>query len=904
MKFHTSGMHFKSLQEIQKAFKIKCPYIPEEISNKAIFNTNEVNEKVNIHLEKQEMILPDVGGDNPYQKLHDRSFKRLNNKGLTHYKERLDKELTVINELGFSKYFLIVSDFVDYCNQNDIRLNYGRGSAAGSMLCYALGITGIDPVKEDLIFERFINPNRVDPPDIDIDVPQSKRKQLVKYFKDKYGEKNAAAVGTVGKLQPKSAFRDVSKMYEIPYLQVNEISKLFDENKTVMENYNDNREISKLISKLPKFREIIEISDAISGTFRQSGTHAAGVVIAPDELTNYGVIEYRNNEEILCWQKDELDFFGLIKVDILGLSALDKLDDSEKLIIQRHKKIDLSLAPKEKVLEEFGRGNTIGIFQFESREMTNLLRRIKYITDKNILVDTNALVRPGPSVSGMTKKYIERHHKEINNELWKNDLPYAQHIKDITKYTKGNIIYQEQVIRVLVEVAGYTPTEADEIRRIIARKKGRELIDQHEEEFINGCRNISNMDEKIAKQLFLDLAEFESYSFNKSHSAAYTELGWLQMQLKVAYPREFMLGLFQWTKLEEKIAMFIQECERLKIEVIMPDINRSKYGVSLQDDKFVIGLDSIKGVGTKAVKAIVSKRKYGPYKNLEDLRTRIDRSSLSISGIRALVLAGACESLGVNTKAFIENEDWYNKFYEYTVLGKNKRNFDPNVPVEIYSEEQLSKSEVVLNKIETLPGIYTVSPKIGLENRDNGKLQNLCKMIKVCTACSMWKHYKKPIPPTFTDKSELFIIGEAPGEKEYKKGECFIETAPAGRNLMNQLKKLGLSREYLYLTNVYKCRPYKNKLKDPPHTCWKILKKEIEIMKPKVILSLGNTPMEFFTGKKGGIMKKSGTMSVEIINSEPIPVLYCLHPASMIYGDNEDKQEIWNSTWEFIKEKI
>jgi len=885
LQFDISGLYMRTEEEMIEEFSKMD--MEEHYYLDAINNTEEIARKIDIQWPKMPIQLPHVCEGNPIDVLGQRlSSFTLNGE----YKKRLDYELGIIEQKGFADYFLMVHDMIERAKKKNMELGPGRGSSAGSLGCYILDITGIDPIKEGLMFERFLNPERTDYPDIDIDFPRSRRKEVIDDLKEVFGSDRVANLSTVSELKLKSAFKDVAREYGVSFLDSNRISKLLDNDKTMEEMFIEDANVRKELMSLKNGQEIVNMVQGISGTLRQSGTHAAGVVVAPYPVTEFGVMERRGGDYCLNWDMSDAEHLGLVKIDVLGLRTLDIIGEARRLIRNRHGKLinwKTIKVDSEKILNEFGKGNTVGIFQFESMGMTRLVKQLKKISSKNVLIDCNALGRPGPLDSGLTELYIKRHHGDTTY-----DEPYVEWLRryDIAKDTYRVIIYQEQIIEILQKIAGYSIPEADIVRRIFAKKKGD--MNEQRQKFVDGCKETSEMPEVVSNRLFDALENFSRYGFNKSHAAAYTQLGLRQMWLKVNYPIEYMSALYRWTDEVDKTDKFIDESARLGIKILLPDVNKSGIDFSIDGENLRIGLRSIKGVGEVALKSIMLAREKGEFRGLEDFKIRVSKANKTV--INNMVLTGCFDEVDkINKGFFMENNE---VFYD---VHNNKKKIPEDVREMLtdglYSEESLMKEEEELWKISLLEGVYRIDmePKVGL-NIDTERLGRLRDAIADCDACVLRKAYDCPVAMEYHSTSKLFILAEAPGKDEVKEGRPLI--GDAGTILMDILESHGIMRKDCYLSNVFKCRPMNNRLPEGiSKECYKILNKEIEITEPKLMLALGGTAMEFIIGNKIGIQAKSASLRVymELLSGKKIvPVVYGVHPASLLYERSEDNRKL------------
>src|ERR1700746_2395399 len=495
---------------------------------------------------------------------------------ITDYEQRLERELAIIQQMKFPGYFLIVWDFIRYAKEHGIPVGPGRGSAAGSLVSYALGITDIDPLQHELLFERFLNPERVSMPDIDIDFCMNRRGEVIDYVTQKYGRDNVAQIITFGTMAAKAAIKDVGRAMDIPYADVDRIAKLVPTqlNITLEKAIEDSPALREAIEKDGQIRELFETARKLEGLVRNSGVHAAGVVISPRPLTDLVPLHRTKNDEIVtAFDMVAIEKMGLLKMDFLGLTTLTILDDTIKLIAQtRGQKLDLPSLPlddDETYQKVFYKGLTSGVFQFESHGMRDVLRRYQPNSIED-LTALNALYRPGPIQGGMIDDFIDRKHgrKKIEYEL--------PELKEILQATLGVIVYQEQVMQIANRLAGYSLGEADLWRRAMGKKKPEEMAQQRER-FVQGATERGLPQKKIEK-IFDLMEQFAGYGFNKSHSAAYALLAFHTAYLKAHYPIEFLAALLtSETGNTAKVVKYINECREMGIRILPPDVNHSEW---------------------------------------------------------------------------------------------------------------------------------------------------------------------------------------------------------------------------------------------------------------------------------------------------------------------------------------
>ncbi|HEV7998710.1 MAG TPA: DNA polymerase III subunit alpha, partial [Planctomycetaceae bacterium] len=563
----------------------------------------------------------------------------------TAHRERLDYELGVIEKMGYASYFLIVWDFVRFANEQQIPCQ-ARGSACGSLVAYLLGLSNVCPLKFDLLFERFLDPNRAEPPDIDIDFCRDGRQLVIDYTKQKYGEASVAQIGTFGTLKAKAAIRDVSRALSIPLPRVNEIAKMVPEELHI--------ELTDALSKSPdlklayegdpQIREMIDIAVRLEGLARSAGTHAAGVVVGDRPLVNYIPLQKITGKDdvITQWDGPRVEQAGLLKMDFLGLTNLTILDKTVRNV-KRHRgleidpvKLPLDDKPTFALLQ---RGETKGIFQLESGGMRDLLTKMK--PDRfNDIIATSALYRPGPLEGGMVMTYVNVKHGI-------EPIPKVHPIVDeILAETYGVMVYQEQVMRILNRVGGIELSSAYGCIKAISKKK-LATIAKYREEFVAGAQQAGLGSAKSA-ELFGMIEKFAGYGFNKSHSTAYAAIAYQTAYFKAHYPAEFMAALFSCLMdKSDRIAEHVDDARRMKIQILPPDVNKSDVEFSVLGKDLSYGLGAIKGLGGAVVAALVAERnEKGPFGSIFDLAERVDSKVLGKGALELLIKAGALDSLG------------------------------------------------------------------------------------------------------------------------------------------------------------------------------------------------------------------------------------------------------------------
>ncbi|MBN2372579.1 DNA polymerase III subunit alpha [bacterium] len=560
--------------------------------------------------------------------------------------ERLDKELRIISDMGYSGYFLIVWDFINYARKKGIAVGPGRGSAAGSLVAYSLGITDLDPLECGLLFERFLNPERVSMPDIDVDFCMNRRDEVIDYVTQKYGKDNVAQIITFGTMAARGVVRDVGRVLGMPYGEVDKLAKMIPNiiKITLDDAIKMEQRLKNLIQSDSNVARLFQISRALEGLARHASTHAAGIVIAPKPLVEYLPLYRGQKGEVMTqFTMGDVEKIGLLKMDFLGLRTLTVIQDALKLIKEaRGEDVDLNTIPMKdrKTFNLLKSARTIGVFQLESTGMRDLLRRLKPESFED-LIALVALFRPGPLGSGMVDDFIKRKQGQVEISY---DHPK---LKRILKETYGIIVYQEQVMQIASELAGFSLGQADLLRRAMGKKKQKEM-DEQRTHFLEGTRK-NGVPDDVAQKVFDLMSYFAGYGFNKSHSAAYALISYRTAYLKAHYPVEFMAALLT-SEMEntDKIVKYIAEAREMKIRTLAPDVNESTVSFRVVKDHIRFGLAAVKNVGEAAVKAILEARESkGPFASLYDFCKDVDLRVVNRRVIESLIKCGAFDSMKV-----------------------------------------------------------------------------------------------------------------------------------------------------------------------------------------------------------------------------------------------------------------
>ena len=562
--------------------------------------------------------------------------------------QRLDYEVSVIEKLGFISYFLIVQDFIGQAKTMGIPVGPGRGSAAGSIVAYALGITDVDPLRYALLFERFLNPGRVSMPDIDIDFCGDRREEVIRYVREKYGDECVCQIITFGTMASRGVLRDVGRVLDFDLGEVDKLCKKVPQGPgaSLSAALDSDPELKALRDSTPQHKRLFELSLKLEGLARHSSIHAAGVVIGDRPLRDYVPLSKNGDDVTTQWQMTELEEVGLLKMDFLGLKTLTILAEAVRLVQEVHAAtVELSTLPLEDkpAYQLMTRGETQGVFQLESGGMRELLGRLKPDTFEDVIA-VLALYRPGPLGSGMVDMFVRRKHGE-EPVLYPHD-----DLRPILEPTYGVIVYQEQVMQIANLIGGFSMADADNLRKAMGKKKP-EVMAKFKDQFVDGAKG-RGYGERFARELFETMEYFAGYGFNKSHSTAYALVTYQTAWLKAHYPLEFLAAnLTVESGNSDKIKEFVDEIRRCGMRLLPPDVNNSQRYFGVENGGIRYGLGAIKGVGSRSADLIASVRQHGPYSSLEDLCERHDANAINKTALEALVKAGAFDGMGRSRKA-------------------------------------------------------------------------------------------------------------------------------------------------------------------------------------------------------------------------------------------------------------
>jgi len=656
--FPNDQFYFKTQKEMSELFSD----VPE-----AIENTNEIVDKVDILDLKRDILLPNfplpTGFTNADEYLKHIAYEGAKSSKrygeiTSEIEERINHELSIIKHMGFAGYFLIVSDMINAGRGLGVMIGPGRGSAAGSAVAYCIGITNIDPIKYSLLFERFLNPERISMPDIDTDFDDEGRQKVIDYVVDKYGRNQVAQIITFGTMAAKSSIRDVARVRDLPLSESNALAKLVPElaGITLKKAFEEVVELSDIRKGNDERAKVIELAVKLEGSVRNTGIHAAGVIIAPDDLINYIPVSTSKDSELLVTQFDGkvIEDAGMLKMDLLGLKTLTIIKDAISVIHQtKGVEIDIDAIPLDdaKTFELYQNADTIGTFQFESKGMRKYLQELKPTTLED-LIAMNALYRPGPME--FIPNFIDRKHGK-EKVVYPHPL-----LVDILKNTHGIMVYQEQIMQTAQILAGYSLGQADLLRRAMGKKNKDEMARQ-KEIFVKGAKELHNIDSRKAEEVFGVMEKFAAYGFNRSHSAAYSVVAYQTAYLKAHYPAEYMASVLTHNQSNiDKITFFMDECRKQGITVSGPEINESRMKFTVnKSGEIRFGLGAIKGTGDAAVESIIEERdQNGNFEDIFNFSSRVNLRTVNKKTFESLAMAGAFDNFQTyNRRQYLEKTD-------------------------------------------------------------------------------------------------------------------------------------------------------------------------------------------------------------------------------------------------------
>lgn len=789
-------------------------------------------------------------------------MKKLDKRQVKVYQERFLEELKLISKKGYTRYFLIVADLIKWAKENDIMIGPGRGSVASSCIAYFTDIVTIDAIKYDLIFSRFLNEDRLGMPDIDLDCAQDKRHLVKERLKTLYGENHVAGIPTFLAMKDKMVVRDVARAFDINLVDVNKFCSIIDN------SLEDALSTPEGIEFNRKYPEIIKNSLKLNGTSRGTSQHAAGYVISNNDLTNAPNthLMHGQKEITVSFSKDDAEFVGLLKLDLLGLINLSIVSDCLKNIKTNHD-IDIDIdnlnLKDKKVYDSFRGGKTSAIFQLSTKTMAPFAAEAN-IDNFNDIVATIALVRPGTRDSGLDKEYIARKH----GKSWEKKHPVFE---KITEKTYGICVYQEQIMRAVSEMADLPFTVAEKIRKVISKKRDAHEFEKYQQMFYDGCKKTGYFNQKEAEIFWEELKAHSNYSFNLAHSVCYSMIGFQTAYLRHYFPLEFFCSNLTFAPKDKKPDL-IKEIVKLGLPIITPKIGKSHATKWVsKDSKIFIPFSEIYGIGERtAIAASESSRN--------------NQGFFQISGKQKK--SKKLEKILNDINAYDENkkptEIKFADFDYETIMPWQEK--QPNL-LSLQKEFRLTENYDDLNSCENI--------KIDLVER-LPKPKNYLRGLGVCKNCKLHEN-SKPVKPSF-GKYNVMIIGEGSHWVDDKRG-LPLASDEGTKSLFPLLKKFGLTREMFYITNTVKCVCNKV-MKDHVISCNDWLTKEIEYVKPNIVLAFGNTGLKFFTGIDNGIKRMNGI--TEWNETFDCWICYCVRPLTALFDDT-GKEELKTGIRNFVK---
>lgn len=655
-------------EEIKEAFAENHPYIEEKDVDIAMSNSQVIADKCDFTIQKKDVVLPAFNLPEGYEGIENGFLDYLCEEGMTKnyvqlkiekysqlncvsmeeatkvYQDRLDMELDVVHRLGFERYVYIVWDLYEFCRKNNIAYGPGRGSVAGALFAYVIGITTVDPIENDLLFERFLSPERIDMPDIDMDFEDSRRQEVIQHMVDLYGKRNVSNIVTYNRLKGKSTLKDVSRVFNVPYAEVNAITDFIIERSggdarvsfTIEDSIESFKEVKEFAEKYP---DVIKYSKVLEGQIRQKGIHAAGVIVSENPIDDVCPIEMKDDKVMSSYDFIAAENMGLLKLDVLGLRTMSIINNTLKAITDSGKSVVLEEIPLDdkEVFRHFSKGNTSGVFQLETKNMTKLCRQVGVESFEDI-VNINALGRPGTMRSGLAARYIRIKHGKAKAEY------IHPLIEKITKPTHSIMLYQEQIMFVLADIGNFDWSAVDVQRKIISKSQGTAAFEQARDKFIEGAVQ-NGVESKLAHDLYSQMIQFGSYSFNKSHSAAYSTISYWCLWLKNYYPNEFFAALLSQANGKEH--EYVREARKFGVKFEAPDVNKSEIGFRYIGDKILCGLQGVEGLGGKGIQAILDNR---PYKTFDIFVSKTPRNKVQKKAVEALIMIGAFGIKGAKQK--------------------------------------------------------------------------------------------------------------------------------------------------------------------------------------------------------------------------------------------------------------
>jgi DNA polymerase III subunit alpha len=866
-QFSAKDLYLKSAKALERSF-IKQGILTKKQLEFSMRNTIELAEKCSqFKIEKVMVSLPEVPGvkgddDKFLMNLIKKGFNekvRGKERDEEKYIKRYIKEFEFIKKKNFVRYFLIVWELINWAKKNEIMVGPGRGSVSGCLIAYLIGITNVNPFDYDLLFERFISEGRVDFPDIDIDFEDLKKDMIRGHLKEIYGEYNIANISTFMQMKGKLSLRDVARVYDIDNKEVDQVAKLVDNDddlKKVLENEESGKQF------YDKYKDQCDIALRLKGQIRGRGQHAAAVVICNHDLRGSDRCNLVINEKAYSvnWDKKDAEYMGMLKLDTLSLSNLTMMRHANELIKKNYNKIvefEHITFDDKNILEQFAKGNSIGCFQFSSHGLRNLCKQLK-IDNFELLITASALHRPAVLKSGLVDEFIKRKNENIEWQYTNKTL------NEILSPTYGIIVFQEQLMRIVVEVAGLTFLDADKIRKIF-EDEGFKDLSTYEKQFVDGCINRGKLKRKEAEEIWGYLTHHGGYGFNKAHSTAYTMISYWNMYLKYYYPVEFICACLTYNPQMKKEEL-LKEAFRMGLKVVPPKVNISHHEKwEAHKGKIYMPFSEIKGIGSKSSEKL---------KEGKGLSTRL-------------------KNLLNEIKAFDDNEITLQDEIVDKYLSVNINVIDTRSAAaiaKIFARDEsvkVIKSETAIYVTDRTKARKRLDVEDlmncnidGLKLDVSEKKQFVNKSLLSCKDCELHKECDKPILPKSGDKN-FMIISEYPLKGELRDRQLFAERSSI--RMWDAFEKFDLDRSEFYLTSFVKCHPSvtKNPTQEQIEVCSRWLFEEISIIKPPIILAFGNVALKCLLREEGGIMKKNA--SIEWVNKVNSWVVWCMNSSSLYY---------------------
>ncbi len=873
--FSFRDLHLKTADEMIDGFEQQNQFTRSQYLS-AIKNTVEIAEKCcNFEIKQQPIKLPPVPGipekeENSFLKkiCMNKLFKLYPDKQPIKYIQRFDKEFGLLLKKDFIRYFLIVHEVVEWCKKENIMVGPGRGSVGGSLIAYLMGITTVDPLEYNLLFERFIAEERNDYPDIDLDFEDVRRPEIKQHLMDIYGAKNIAGVSTFIKMKSKYCVRDVSRVFEIPLKDVNSLCDIID--KSVDEALDIDNSFEN------KYPEETDLILRLENGIRGAGKHAAALIIAPYDLTTSTkcTLVKRKDSLVVNWGKDDAEYMGLMKLDALGLNTLTVLNEARKLVLKSHgKDIDytsLDLHDKN-VLNSITGEHTAGYFQLSGYLARQVTKKLK-VDSFDDIVAIMAIGRSGPYKSGMTDMYIDRKHGAKWNSV---DPTYEEVLKD----TYGLTIYQEDVMYVINKVAGLPFSTADQIRKIIGKKRDVNEFKKYEKMFLEGCEKQKTLSKQQAAKVWDGFLAWASYGFNKSHSVEYAMIAFWCAYMKHYYPTEFICANLTYGKEDTKKEL-IEDAYRLNLSLVLPKIGISHtHKWIAEGDKLFIPFTEIHGVQEKTARKLVNMKRKKPLVNSGFFKRKIAKGE--DKNDKKTKLEIIIDDIGAWDKDSLPTAE-AQKYFSFKISNS------PNV---LYPNlTTLIEDDFPANPGDVLNGL------VGYPHLIN-KVKYKADSIASCKACNLVNECKRPIEPT-SGIYNVAIVGEVPGKQEDIVGRNFV--GDAGKMLWKQIGKGGFKPSIFHATSICKCYPRLSKTPKTKHieACSSWIEKEFQQIDCRIVLAMGSRAVNFFEGEEGGILKRNATTSWN--DKYKCWICWCVNPGFAL-RDSSNKIKFNHGINNFVK---